>query len=449
MIASLGVGSGLDLGTLLDNLVAVERQSKQRLLDGRQARAEINLSSIGSLRATVDSLAGAVDALKDFELGLSVSSSNEDAVTATAGDGADEANYLIDVDQIAAAQSLATDGLDPFADADAALGEGTLTVTIGTTSVDLTLAAGQNSLRDVRDAINAADIDVQAAVVQDGSAYRLLLTSGETGTAGTMTLTVNGTIDTRLASANMDETAAAADAVYSVNGLQLTSSSNTIADVLPGVTMELKAVTDTAPARLSVGTDTDSLGEKLGSMVSAYNQLVQNIKKLGAASPDGSSAGPLVGDASLRALQREVGGVFANSVSTGVPGSPFTTLVSIGVKTSLSGSASVDTSQLNDALTQDRAGVEALVAAFAEGFASSLDAFEGGSGILGYRSDQLSAELRRIGREREDLDLRMSALEDRLRKRFSALDSLVNQFQSTSTYLAQQLSSLASLTPQA
>ena len=95
MISSLGVGSGLDLGTLLDNLVAIERQSAERLLNTRQARAELKLSSIGSLRATIDALAAVATELTDFNLGLSVTSSNPDAVTASAGDGADPASYLI------------------------------------------------------------------------------------------------------------------------------------------------------------------------------------------------------------------------------------------------------------------------------------------------------------------------------------------------------------------
>jgi len=444
MISSLGVGSGLDLGTLLDNLVAIERQSAERLLNTRQARAELKLSSIGSLRATIDALAAVATELTDFNLGLSVTSSNPDAVTASAGDGADPASYLIEVAQIAVAQSLASDGLDPFADADAALGEGTLSITVDGTTVNLALTDGNNSLRGIRDAINASGLDIQAAVVQDAGAFRLLLTSGNTGTTGVMTLTVDGTLDSRLASAGMEETTAAQDALYSVNGLELTSSSNSVADVLPGLTLEIKSPTAGAVS-ISVGTDADALGEKLGRLITAYNGLVNNMKKLGAASPDGKTAGPLVGDASLRSLQRSVQGVFGQTVSTEVVDNPFRNLVGIGVQTGLSGEASVDTTKLKAALAQDRAGVEALVASFAASFSSKLDAFEGGSGIFGFRGEQLNAELKRISDDREMLNRRMSALEARLSKRFSALDSLLSQFNSTSAYLAQQLTSLANL----
>ena len=447
MINSLGVGSGLDLGSLLDKLVTVERQSAERLLNTRQARAELKLSSIGSLRATVDTLAAAVAALKDFDLDLAVTSSNKDAVTATAGTDADVASYLIEVTQLARAQSLASDGSSPFADPDAALGEGTLSITVDGTTVNLAIASGSNSLRGIRDAINASAIDLQAAVVQDGAAWRLLLTSEKSGTEGAMTLTVDGTLDTRLASASMEETTAAQDALFSVNGLDLSSSSNSVADVLPGLTLELKAPT-TQPVTISVGTDNDALGEKLARVVTAYNGLVTNMKKLGAASPDGKTSGPLVGDAGLRSLQRGVLGIFGKNLSTDVAANPFRNLAELGIKTSLSGEASLDTTALRKALSQDRDSVEALVGAFGASFSSALDAFDGGNGVFGFRSDQLTAELKRIRDDRDRLELRLGALEERLTKRFSALDSLVSQFQSTSTYLAQQLTSLANLNKQ-
>lgn len=447
MINSLGVGSGLDLGTLLDKLVAVERQSAERLLNNRQARAELKLSSIGSLRATVDTLAAAVAALKDFDLDLAVTSSNKDAVTATAGSDADVASYFIEVTELARAQSLASDGQSPFTDADAALGEGTLSITVDGATVNLTIASGGNNLRGIRDAINASTIGIQAAVIQDGAAWRLLLTSEKSGTEGAMTLTVDGTLDARLASASMEETTEAQDALFSVNGLELSSSSNSVADVLPGLALELKATT-TGPVTLSVGTDSDALGEKLARVVTAYNGLVNNMKKLGTASPDGKTSGPLVGDAGLRSLQRSVLGIFGKNLSTAVAANPFRNLAELGIKTSLSGEASLDTTALKKALSQDRDSVEALVAAFGASFSTALDAFDGGNGVFGFRSDQLTAELKRIRDDRDQLERRLGALEARLTKRFSALDSLVSQFQSTSTYLAQQLTSLANLTKQ-
>lgn len=445
-VNSLGVGSGLELGKLVDNLVQIERQSAEGPLNRRQAKAELTLSAVGSLRSSVASLISAVSALKNSEVGRTVESSFPEAVSATATNTAEFGNYLINVSQVAVAQSLATDSSNPFADADASLGQGTLTVATGGGSIDIELSEGQDSLRHVRDAINASNLGIQAALLQDGEQYHLLLTSGQTGADGEMTLSVSGTVDTRLASANMDISTAAQDALYSVNGLSLSSSSNTIAGVLPDITFELKAETAGESVALSVKSDTQGLGEKLQAVVAAYNALATNMSALGGASRDGSQAGPLVGDASLRALQRQIGSIFSINFSTDVENNPFSNLVGIGVHKDLSGTASFSAAELNAALDEDEAGVEALIASFAASFSETLEGYGGSGGILSHRGEQLTEQLRRIGTEREDLDRRMSEVESRLVAKFSALDALVAQFNNTSSFLTQQLASIASIT---
>lgn len=444
-INSLGVGSGLELGNLVDGLVAVERQASEAPLNRRQAKAELNFSAIGSLRSSVDGLIAALSSLENSGVGRSVSSSFPEAVTATASDTAEFGSYLINVSQVAVAQSLATDSGNQFADADASLGEGTLTVTVGDTTVEIELSAEGDSLNYVREQINASDLGIQAAIVQDGDAYNLLLTSGQTGTDGAMSLTVDGTVDTRLASANMEQTTAAQDAAFTVNGLSLTSSSNTVEGVLPEITLDLLADTGGQSVVLEITSDSDGLGSSLAAFVTAYNALATNMTALGGASPDGSSAGPLVGDASLRALQRQIGSIFSTGFETGVEDNPFSTLVSIGIKTNQAGKAVLDPAALSAALAENQAGVEALVAAVVENFGEKIESFGGSTGILAFRGDQLGAELRRIAEQREDLDRRMSEVEARLVAKFSALDSLVAQFNNTSSFLTQQLANLSSI----
>jgi flagellar hook-associated protein 2 len=444
-ISSLGVGSGLELGNLVDKLVQIERQSVEGPLNRRQAKAELTLSAIGSLRSSVSSLIGAVSALNDVKIGRSVESSFPEAVSATATATADIGTYLINVSQIAVAQSLSTDGDNPFDDADASLGEGTLTVATGNGSIQIDLSEGQDSLRSVRDAINASGLGIQAALLQDGDQYHLLLTSGTTGTDGEMSMTVTGTVDPRLASANMDITTAAQDAVYSVNGLSLSSSSNTIEGVLPDVTVELKAETGGDSVALDVVSDTQGLGEKLEAVVGAYNALTTNMSALGGASPDGSQAGPLVGDASLRALQRQIGSIFSTNLSSDMEGNPFSNLVGIGVHKELSGAATLNAVELKKALELNEGGVQSLVASFAASFSETLKAYDGSGGILTHRVNRLNEQLNRIGSQREDLERRMSETEQRLVARFSALDALVAQFNNTSTFLTQQLASIASI----
>ncbi|HEU4618975.1 MAG TPA: flagellar filament capping protein FliD [Gammaproteobacteria bacterium] len=455
-ITSLGVGSGLDLNSLLDALVKSERATAEGPLNRRQFTAESQLSAFGSLKSTAADLADAVAALKQFDVARKATSSNEGVVTATAASTAAPGGYAIEVEQLAAAQSLATSGQDPFTDKEAALGEGALTLTVGGETAAIAIAAGANSLEDVSDAINASGLDVHAAVVRDGDAYRLLLVSGVTGTAGEIAATVDGTLDARLASASMDETTAAQDARFRLNGLELTASSNTIDDVVPGLTLELHGVSAAGDAAsLVVGTDVDAVRGALANVVKTYNALVDKIAASSRVVPkDPSSAdssnqqsadggsGPLVGDSALRALQQRLGAAFSSRTDTDLKDNPFSSLVEIGLHTDASGKASLDEGALEKALETNESGVEALVSAFGASFSETIESYSGPDGILSSRTDQLNAELRRIGQERDSLDARMSVFEDRLQKQFSALDSLVSELKSTSTYLAQQLANL-------
>jgi flagellar hook-associated protein 2 len=440
-VTSLGVGSGLDLSTLLDNLMQVERSQVQAPLDRAQSRAQLSLSALGSLSSSVTSFASAVSGLTNLQIGRTVESSLS-GISGTASDTAEAGSYAVAVDHLATAQSLAT---DTFTDADAELGVGTLTLTVDGESAAFDLASGSNSLRDVRDAINASSLGVKAVVVQDGSDYRLLLTSSKTGTAGAMTLAADGTVDSRLASGAMSETAAAQDASFSINGLTLSSSSNTVEDVIPGVTLELSGSTAGQTATVDVAADTSTVSAKLTALVAAYNALATNMSALGGASADGTQAGPLVGDSTLRALQRHLGGMFGDTVETDLEGNPFSSLVSIGLHTDQTGKASLDSTALNAALGESEAGVEALVSAFADKLGTTLDAFQGSDGIFSVRTTQLNTELKNIDRRRADAEVRLQGIQDRMRAQFTALDSLVSQFQSTSSYLAQQLGVLGNI----
>jgi flagellar hook-associated protein 2 len=459
-ISSLGVGSGLDLNTLLDALVKSERSTAEGPLNRRQFSAQTRLSAFGSLKSAASSLADAVAALEDFKVGRAATSSNDAVVTASAAADAAPGGYRIEVEQLATAQSLATSAADLFTDSTSALGEGTLTLSVGGETAAIEIAAGASSLDDVRDAINASGLDVHAAVVRDGEGYRLLLASDATGTAGEITLTVGGTLDARLASSAMDETIAAQDAMFRLNGLELTSSSNTVDDVLSGVTLELHGVSLAGEsASLTIGTDKDAVRSKLADVVKAYNALIDKIKASSQVSPatqDSSSsstdstsaatsAGPLVGDSTLRALEQRLGGAFSAPIAADNEEggeAAFSSLVEIGLHTDASGRASLDTAALDAALDRDDGAVEALVSAFGDTFSETLKAYSGTDGILDSRTTQLNAELRRIETERDRLDARMESFEERLRKQFSGLDSLVSELKSTSAYLAQNLANL-------
>lgn len=441
--SSLGVGSGLDLETLVQGLVRAERQPVEARLNRGRSAAQTRLSALGSLKSAVAGLATAVKALQDLRVGVSASSSDSAKVAVVARSEAAPGSFQVRVLSLASAQSLASEA---FADQDASLGTGELTLAVGEKTAQLSFGPEGASLKEVRDAINGSGLAVRAVIVRDGEDFRLLLTSGKTGAAGELSLAVSGGLDSRLASAAMAVTAPAQDAAYTINGLTLSASSNVIEDAIPGVTLTLKAETDAA-LDINITADRQGARTRLNTMVTAFNRLVDNMAAAGRADPEGGNSGPLVGDATLRSVQSRIAGAFSAGIDAGADGGRFSTLLDLGLSTDLQGRARLDADRFAAALEEDQAGVEALVSAFAEGFATTLEGFSGPGGILGTRTDNLNAELRRIEQQRAALDQRMEQVEARFRAQFSALDSLLSQFQNTSAFLAQQLAGLANLRP--
>lgn len=451
-ISSLGVGSGLDLGTLVQSLVDAERAPTENRLNRKQSTARTQLSALGALKSAASNLLSAVEALKDFETELKAASSDDDTVAVSVGgDGAVPGRYRIQVQTLARAQSLAS---EPFDDPDAALGAGTLTLTVGAESVDIDLADGANTLSDVRDAINSSDAGVNAVIVRDGEAHRLLLTSEESGLDHQMTLTVSGTLDTRLASAQMTETAAAQDASFSVNGLALSASTNTVDDVISGLTLALNGTTEGEDAiALTVEPDRGAVREKLNAVVTAYNALAGRVTELGRSDLEAASRGPLVGDSTLRSLESQLATAFSSTVDVEPDGAaegdsvPLTNLLQIGLSRNVSGKASLDADKLEEALETNEAGVEALLSGFAASFGAALESYTETDGLIEARTEGLNGQLKRIESQREALERRMEQVEARLRAQFSALDTMVAQFQRTSEFLSGQLAGLAGMMP--
>ncbi len=446
-ISSLGVGSGLDLDGLVRALVGAERSPQENRLNRRASTAQTTLSALGSLRSALSGLTGAVNALKDLQVGQQVSSSDVSKLAATRSGEPEQGSYQVRVMQLASAQSLASAG---FEDPELSLGAGTLTLGVGGATLELEITEPASTLRDVRDAINDSDMDVRAVIVRDGQQYRLLVTSAATGTLNEVTLATSGSLDSRLASAAMTQTAPAQDAEFSVNGLVLTSASNTIEDVLPGITLVLTNPTE-ALETVTVTVDADRQGasDRISALVTAYNTLVENMRASGRADPAGGNSGPLIGDASLRAIQSRIGGVFSRRIDSAIPDSPFETLLDLGLSTDRQGRAQLDAGKLDEALRSNPDAVEAMVSAFASTVATTLEGFSGPGGVLESRTTSLAAELKRITGQREALDRRMELVETRLRRQFTALDSLLSQSQNTSAYLAQQLAGIANLQRQA
>lgn len=385
-ISSLGIGSGLLTSELLESLLDAERAPVERRLDYQQEVAEARLSAWGELSSALSEFHSAARALNSGAVfnTSQATSSQESALSATAGNVADAGQYSVNIHQLAQQHTLAS---QTFSSVDDVVGSGTLTFRFGTTTLDeagsyqgfsvnpqstarsIVLGSHNNTLAGVRDAINAADMGVQATIVDDGSGFRLLFTSQESGAAASMEVTASGSgsltsLNYNQSSQALVQTQQAHDALFTVNGLDISRNSNLVTGVIPGVTLNLKAVSS-GPVSLTVSKDPEPLVERIRAFVDSYNQLKTMSNMLSAYSTgDGEEEGQaslLTGDAGLRRMMNELGSTLRGVIGTDT----FRSLAEIGIRTNQFDDYRLefDRQAFNDALAEDARAVTGLFAA--------------------------------------------------------------------------------------
>ena len=385
-ISSPGVGSNLNVTQIVSQLMAVERQPAGRL-DVKEASFQSQLSAYGTIRSALSSFQSSVDALATpakFQT-RSATSSDTAVATASAGSTAQAGSFQVDVTTLAQNQSLAATGQ---ATTTAAIGTGVstqlrfefgtisggslasgvytgatftpnATALTGTVTIDST----NNSLTGIKDAINAANVGVRASIAGDGSAtpYRLMLQSTTSGAAGSMKITVTG--DAALQSLlgqdpagtqGMTQTAVAQDADLTVNGLQVKSKTNSVSDILPGVTVSLSK---TGTASITVSRDTSAAQKAVQDFAKAYNELNAVLVGTTGADPKAGTRGPLNGDAAVRTIQAQLRRVMSDSLGSGFT---LNTLSQVGVAFQRDGTLAVDTVKLSAAATEKPEALAAL-----------------------------------------------------------------------------------------
>ncbi|WP_108124475.1 flagellar filament capping protein FliD [Saccharospirillum mangrovi] len=356
-VSSLGVGSGLLTSELLEDILAAEREATDLRLDRKQAEIETKITAYGELRSSLDKLQSATAALSNANTikSSSATSSDESALTATTNTTASPGSYQIAIDQVASAHTLASKSYSSINDT---VGTGTLTFSFGTTnydgggnydsfdqngditSVSIDITSENNTLSGLRDTINKEVDGVTASLVFDGSGYRLLLTSEQTGEETSMEITASG--DAGLQSlaynsaqnvpgTNMTETQRGQDAILRINGLEVTSADNQVDQVIQGVTLNLNQVT-TGNISLNVTRDTGEVADKMEAYVEAYNEFKLIYDEVTKYDPDSQEAGILLGDSAVRNLYSDVRNSMSTMV-TGLIGGKYNSLSQVGLGT--------------------------------------------------------------------------------------------------------------------
>ncbi|GAA0782428.1 flagellar filament capping protein FliD [Castellaniella ginsengisoli] len=452
-ISSLGL-SGLPLSDLLNNL-RTNGSQVLNIIQDRQKAAETKLSAYSKLKDSVASFQKTAQAVgKADAFGAIAVKSGSDAFSATADSSAIPGQYSIQVDKLASAQTLVYAGQ---ADRTTDIGTGgTLKITVNGTEHSLDLTDKGTSLNDLVSAINAdPDIGVNATIVNDGtpgSQYRLLLTSRETGTQNAATnITVDGNaeLDAFLGYAGGGSTAGvtvqdASDAELTINGIAVTSQSNTIENVIDGVKLTLNQTT-TSAASLSLTRD-DSVAKKaVEDFVKAYNSLLDTVGTLtkytvGADNP----SSPLTGDSLARSVQTRMRDALSGAIDS-VNG---TTLSKIGITTDpKTGKLNIDDTKLTKALSEDLENVKSLFTG-TTGVGARVDqtaeTFTRSGGLFSTATDGLNKTISDIKKQYDATADRIDQRMKTYRAQFTQLDSMVSQMNSLSSYLSQQLSALSS-----
>lgn len=454
MITSPGIGSGLDVNSIVEQLIAIERRPLN-VLEAKKTDYETQLSAYGKLKSSVSSFQSAMadlDSISDFKL-YTATSSDTKYFTATASSTASAGTYDIMVNNLAEAHKM---GSASFADKDTTtVGNAgdTMTVTIGSNSFTVTI--GGQTLEQIRDAVNSAsdalavdsdsnnDVDVTASIVQqDSSTYYLTLTSDDTGTASTMSLGFKDsggspiTDPLTMATTNSaEDSSITIDATYTI-----TRASNTVTDAIEGVTLDLVKEDTTNTYNLTVNRDTQGVTDKVQAFVDAYNDLRKTMGDL--------RSGDLDGDGSLLSMERRLLDVL-NTTPSNIT-SQYSYLADVGVTIQKDGTMSLDgdTLKLADALASDFNGVAELFGNNNQGYAYRLKALAddfvkiGGNGIIEAREEGLNDRIDSAEDRIAFMEQRLVLVEQRYRDQFMSLDVLMGQLTATSNFLTQQLSRL-------
>lgn len=438
------VGSGLDINSIVSQLVAAERAPTAGRIDRTERQTKAQISAIGILRSAFDSLRTAIGKLSsnDAAQARKTSVQVDAGFSASASTGGAIGIYQVEVIALATAHKLSS---TPYAATDTVVGTGQLTLTSGATIVNVTIDATNNTLAGIRDAINtaAAGKGVTATIVTANDGAHLVLGATDTGAANALKVTASGG-DGGLAGLSYDppsattmtQLSAAADASVKVDGLLRSSASNTITDMLQGVSLTLTKAMPGIIKELTVASDPSVLRSAAKGFVTAYNAALSAIASTTNYDPTTKVAAALNGDAFVRGSSRDLRGQLSASVND---------LKTLGISIDLEGKLTMDDAVFDAAIAKDPGPATRLFTAdgsLAAGLETSLGRLLDNDGLFDSRSDDLTRRTKSIGDQRVMLDRRMGQVEARFRAQFVALDMLMAKLQTTSSFLSQQLALL-------
>lgn len=439
-ISSAGIGSGLDVAKIVEQMVALEKSPLAKL-EVKAEGIQTQISTYGEIKSLTSKLGDIVSKLTRDSAwnGVTISSSNS-TITGTMTGIAAPGTYNIEVTQLAQAQTTVIGGgASAVALAkDKAMGaSGNIKLKMGAVEKEISVSSS-DTLTKIATKINEAEMGIQASVVTDvDGKERLMLRSKETGTDKSFSVDIS-----TLSELGQSQTQAAANATVQLNGMTLESSTNTFASTIPGMSFTVSEVTTNA-ATITVKADTETMKKNIQEFVDAYNELNELLAKSTKYTEETKTAGVLQGDSATVSLQNSL-----RMLTQGISGSKgaFTRLADIGIQMQQGGKLSVDTSKLDKGLADleslkglfankaDSLGQGGGIAVNFKSFTDKLLAFDG---TLNTKTDSLERTLKSNSAEQEKVNKRAQTLETRLYQQYSALDVKMSSLNALSAYVTQ------------
>lgn len=403
-ISSLGIGSGLDLSGLVTNLVSAERAPVDSRLNRYESTLTTDLSGVGLMRGALSGFQGSLSSLSNSDnfSNRKISNSQPSEITATVSQNASIGSYSVEVSNLASAQSLASSA---YAALDSEVGTGSLQIKFGTITgpsftsftpdassaiQTITVDSSNNTLSGLKDHINSNDYGVTASIVNDGTGYRLTLLSDSTGANAAMEITVTDTGDasdtdinglSNLAynalAQNVTQTQVAKDANLTINGLPITSATNSLSEAIEGVTLSLNAETAVGvPAKIVISEESSQISLAIKDLIAGFNAMISTLNDLSSSNPETGEVGILAGSSVVRSFTSQIRNVLTSPVD-GLNGD-IRAMVDIGITTQSDGSLSIDSSKFDAAVAANPLDALGLFSAVGQA-SDSLITYNGSS----------------------------------------------------------------------
>jgi flagellar hook-associated protein 2 len=438
-----GLASGIDTKSIVSGLVAAESIPMQQMQQ-QAAQLRAAVTDISALSTALSNFKTAADALGlQNQVGSFTASSTDSTITASALPTAQTGSYAVNVTALAQEQRTYSAS---FSDHTTALNQtGSFTLQAGGAAAANTSVVAGDTLDTIATKINAAGVRASASVFYDGTSYRLQIRGLDTGAANKLTFTesgtaldLNGTGNTSTAGRTAQ---VAQDAAATVDGFNVTSPTNKLVGVIPGVTLALTKITS-SPATISVATDPNTLSTKLSAFVTAYNTVINDVHKMAGYGTSTAQDPTLAGDSALRSvtsrMQRTLGAVYGSG--------KYDVLATIGISSNRDGTLLLDSTKLNTAFSADSASVENMLGraqgastggamATLRDLAATLT--DPTNGVLTLRSKQLNDQAKLLDDRATREQTRITSYQTLLQSQFTAMENAYSKNQALIAQLAK------------